>query len=262
MVNNSKKNDSPVNSILKKLEINKAHANSLIKKMEATSIFDPSLNFDVAEALLILTNDYILLAQAYSDGFSEKGLNSILTGRKILHQAITVLENIYTNTLDEPYSVYAENIAVLVAINESYRINLSRRAGFLAEYIYNILEKNTKWRWYVLELLDRTVVIYKNSFNLKDINTRLIPVKSDAIEYNKHINVCLTQLQKMSLRYYEKYEIYTRDNRDYSRAYRFMNALLYMKKTLNHDNTEIKNVIDILANWEEKFNRMNNKKST
>ncbi|GMO50616.1 MAG: hypothetical protein Pg6C_14670 [Treponemataceae bacterium] len=124
-------------------------------------------NLLLCEDMIYIATLYVAINAFFVDFFGVNNTSALNEGRKSLYRAVIYLEEVVTNTIDAPFSDYADKLAEISNTPISRRYFIIRKLGLALKMVIDSYGSNTKWKWAFAELTGRFAVVAKNIIDLK-----------------------------------------------------------------------------------------------
>ena len=131
--------------------------------------------FALADQRLNIASIYLLLNRISMSMLDVKNQNFIREAHRCLYQSLMFLELVVTDTIDAPFSEYAENLEAIGSMPDQQRFGLIRKLGFTIQYVDDEFEKNSRWKGSIIDLEGRLATVAKNVIDLRTLVRDLDP---------------------------------------------------------------------------------------
>lgn len=207
----------------------------------------------IAEESMRLISLYCIMNRLSLDLLGIKNEFFINEARKACYEAIVLLEEVFSDAINAPFSEYQENIAEISTYPVESKYNLLKKLGFCIQMVKNAFGENSKWKMSFIDLEGRQAIISHNSIDFKHIVKELDPRAREV--FGLHINfieMTIRALNDSANSYRLKYELTTSKLDDFRTAILFLATLkrLYSYIGKKRELEEVQKKIDV---WKAKL---------
>jgi len=185
----------------------------------------PLKYFSLANEMLNLTSYYLVIDGVSKSIFQNNDMEALGAARKSVYKSIVYLETISSPLVDVPFSDYEEKLAGIASVNAGQRFFLAKKMGLTLELLKNAYGKNSKWRWFFVELEGRYAAVIKNIIDLRSAAGPQEPGSPDYEPMIYHVRLAKKSLMEAADSYHEKYEFSGNNITDLAMGIRFLAAL-------------------------------------
>lgn len=139
--------------------------------------------------------------------------------RKACYEALILLEEVFSNAMNVPFSDYEPNLREIATFPVESKYSLIKKLGFSIIMIKDAFGENSKWKISFTDLEARQAVIANNSIDFKHIVKELDPREREL--YSLHINfieMTIRALNDAANNYRLMYELTTNKLDDFRKA--------------------------------------------
>jgi hypothetical protein len=179
----------------------------------------------LAEDMLDLTSNYIVLHGVSQAIVGTKDENALNDARKSVLRAITYMEGVVSNWVDVPFSDYEDRLTGIAAMGAADRYRLVSKMGLTIRLLEDAFGENSKWKWSFVEFEGRFATVTKNILDLKKAMANTDPRSPDYEPTMYHLRLTKKLLSQAADRYREKYEVSTKNIDDLKLAIVYLSAL-------------------------------------
>lgn len=180
--------------------------------------------FALADQRLNIASIYLLLSRISFSMLGVKNQNFVREAHRCLFQCLIFLEEVVSDTLDAPFSEYAERLEAIDGMPDGQRFGIVRKLGFTIQYVNDEFGPNSRWKWSFVDLEGRLATIAKNVVNLRTIVSDLDPrVEGYELKVG-HMRLTKELLSRSGDRFLERY-IQNQRLDDFRQAINYLLAL-------------------------------------
>lgn len=207
----------------------------------------------IADETMKLVSLYGIMNNLSLDLLGIKNEFFINEARKSLYETIILLEAVFGDTVNAPFSEYQDNFADFATYPVESKYNLLKKLGFCITMVKDAFGENSKWKMSFIDLEGRHAVISNNSIDFKHIVKELDPREKEL--FGLHINfieMTVRALNDAANNYRLKYELTTSKLDDFKKAILLLATLrrLYSYIGKKKEMNEIQKKVDV---WKAKF---------
>lgn len=225
---------------------------SLLKVVEQAPDSAAYKRLSLADERMNLASYYLLLNRISYALMGVKNEAFLNEARKSCYQSVIYLEEVVSDTVDQPFSDYSEYLEQISDLQDEKRYGMARKLGFTIQSVEEDFGENTKWKWSFVELEGRYTTVAKNLINMKTLLAGLDPRVDGYQSRVAHLELVKQLLQRSADRYREKYELSTLRIDDFKQAIGYLNALKRIHTVLGEPQNAdvIKRKVDV---WRTKM---------
>lgn len=207
----------------------------------------------ISEESMKLISLYCIMNRLSLDLLGIKNEFFINEARKLCYEVIVLLEDVFSDAVNVPFSEYQDNIVEISTYPVESKYNLLKKLGFCIQMVKDAFGENSKWKMSFIDLEGRHAVIAHNSIDFKHIVKELDPRAREV--YGLHINfieMTIRALNDSANNYRLKYELTTNKLDDFKKAILLLATLkrLYSYIGKRKELDEVQKRIDV---WKAKL---------
>lgn len=179
----------------------------------------------LAEENLTVISFYILMNELSQHLLGIKNEPFLNNARKILYKALIYLEQVVTDSIDQPFSDFLEKLEKIQSLTAEQRLQIVRKLGFAIDSVIDAFGDNTKWKWSFVDIEARYAAIAKNLMNLKFLYQDMDPMSPNYEPTMQHLDLVIKLMEKAAQKLREKYELSTHSFNDFKLAIKYLEGL-------------------------------------
>lgn len=206
----------------------------------------------LAEENLTIISYQLLMNEYHVHFFKLKNELQLNNARKLLYKVLIYLEQVVSDSIDQPFSDYIEKLDKIQGLSAEQRLHIVKKLGFAIESVTEAFGKNSKWKWSLVDIEARYATVCKNMMNLKNLYNDLEPASPNYEPTMEHFTLAKTMMDKAATGLREKYELSTKSFNDFKLAIKYLEGLrlLYLAIGKSEEATEMKRKYDV---WKQKL---------
>jgi hypothetical protein len=194
-------------------------------EMEDSPPAAASLRFYLAEDMLNLASNYIVINALSVSLLKLKNENALHEGQRFLYKSLGYLEEITGKAVDAPFSDYEERLAAIADLDAEKRYRMIRKMGLAIRLLENAYGDHAKWKWALVDLEGHFAALAKNILDLKAAYANTDPRSPWYEPTLRHLRLAEKLLAAAADRYRNRYELSTSHIEDFKRGIEFLSAL-------------------------------------
>ncbi len=247
-----KRYDQRINDYKKKVDEITKRENMVLQLLQKDPKGIEYKKIRLAEENLTIISYYVLMSNLSSHLLKVKNEPILNNARKLLYKALIYLEQVVTDSIDQPFSDYLEKLDKIQGLTAEQRLHIVKKLGFAIDSVIFEFGDNTKWKWAFADIEARYAAIAKNMMNLKTLYNDIdptSPVYETAVE---HFELTRKLMEKAAQKLREKYELSTHSFNDFKLAIKFLEGLrlIYMAIGKSEEANEMKRKHEV---WKQKL---------
>ena len=194
--------------------------------LDGLSLLDPvaaaQARYKLSNSMIDLASMHFHINELSIHLLDIKNEEPLVEARKAIYKSITYLEEIVTNSLNVPFSEYAESTALLSGISINSKFLLIRKIGLAIDLVAGSLNDSSKWKSNLVELQGRLAIVTKNMVDMPDLVREFFDLQSKdhpmAVHY---VNMLKTLYAKSIEDYNDRFDMITHSPDDLRLAANF-----------------------------------------
>ncbi len=179
----------------------------------------------LAEENLTMISYYLLMNELSVHLQGVKNEPFINNARKLLYKALIYLEQVVTDSIDQPFSDYQERLEKIQTMSAEQRLAVIKKLGFSIQVVMEAFGDNSKWKWSFVDLEARFATICKNMMNIKTLYKDLDPANDSYETVYRHFELSKKWMEHAAQKLREKYELSTHSINDFKLAIKYLEGL-------------------------------------
>lgn len=206
----------------------------------------------LAEENLTMISYYLLMNELSVQLQGVKNEPFLNNARKLIYKALIYLEQVVTDSIDQPFSDYADRLERIQSFSAEQRLGVVRKLGFSIQGVVDAFGDNSKWKWSFVDLEARFATICKNMMNIKTLYQDMDPANPGYESTMGHFETTVKWLERAAQKLREKYELSTHSFSDFKLAIKYLEGLrlLYMAIGKSEEAAETKRKFEV---WTQKL---------